>query len=297
MSEPTVRVSGIVLASLMFQHFNSDSDVEGLVLGESRLDEQVTISDSQSDHIHIEEVYNVQKYVACGSLNSLYSSCGQINTEKLQEILAQHKQGGVQRVLGWYRQRRNSEQLVSFRERLVHFQLKEALSSPQLLFMLLTPSRLPPGATHRTEYSAFISRTRRLVKVPLLVHNLGLLEQQAYWKVSAPCCAAGYSLAMRRHGAQFFVSGGQLREVGEMDKMNEALQAELQAACSEVEVSERRLEELQEELSALRRRLGGAPPPPGAPPPRGGGPPPTEEKPKATGGHPGSAGSQFGGRG
>lgn len=31
---------------------------EGLVLGESRVDEQVTISDSQSDHIHIEEVYS-----------------------------------------------------------------------------------------------------------------------------------------------------------------------------------------------------------------------------------------------
>lgn len=27
MAEPTVRMSGIVLASLMFQHVNSDSDV------------------------------------------------------------------------------------------------------------------------------------------------------------------------------------------------------------------------------------------------------------------------------
>lgn len=31
---------------------------EGFILGESRVDEQVTISDSQSDHIHIEEVYS-----------------------------------------------------------------------------------------------------------------------------------------------------------------------------------------------------------------------------------------------
>lgn len=37
---------------------------EGLILGESRFDEQVTISDSQADHIHIEETYS-----KCSSMN------------------------------------------------------------------------------------------------------------------------------------------------------------------------------------------------------------------------------------
>ncbi|KAM6902332.1 BRCA1-A complex subunit Abraxas 1-like [Xenentodon cancila] len=126
MSEPTVRVSGIVLASLMFQHVNSDSDVEGLVFGESRFDEQVTISDSQSDHIHTS---TLRKY--------------------------------TDSVIGWYRQRRNTEQRMTFREKLVHEKLKSALSNPHLIFLLLTPSRATPtGSTHRTEYSAFISRSR-----------------------------------------------------------------------------------------------------------------------------------------
>lgn len=31
---------------------------EGLILGESKFEEQVTISDSQADHIHIEEIYS-----------------------------------------------------------------------------------------------------------------------------------------------------------------------------------------------------------------------------------------------
>lgn len=31
---------------------------EGLILGENKLEEQVTISDSQADHIHIEEIYS-----------------------------------------------------------------------------------------------------------------------------------------------------------------------------------------------------------------------------------------------
>ncbi|XP_069023363.1 BRCA1-A complex subunit Abraxas 1 isoform X3 [Embiotoca jacksoni] len=240
MTEPTVRMSGIVLASLMFQHVNSDSDVEGLVLGESRFEEQVTISDSQPDHIHIEEIYHVQKHVACHRLNSvyfrcrvlrcvrfrLYSSGGQVNMEAVQKMLADSKQGSV---IGWYRQRRNTEQQMTFREKTVHESLKSALSNPHVIFILLTPSTLtPPGSTHRTEYAAFISRSRRFVNVPVLVNNLGLLEQQAYWKVSAPCSAAGYGLTMKKHGSRFFSADGLQREVTEVNLMNDSLQAELQ---------------------------------------------------------------------
>ncbi|XP_069557068.1 BRCA1-A complex subunit Abraxas 1 isoform X1 [Brachyistius frenatus] len=256
MTEPTVRMSGIVLASLMFQHVNSDSDVEGLVLGESRFEEQVTISDSQPDHIHIEEIYrqyiyppqvllhkycnDVQKHVACHRLNSvyfrcrvlrcvrfrLYSSGGQVNMEAVQKMLADSKQGSV---IGWYRQRRNTEQQMTFREKTVHESLKSALSNPHVIFILLTPSTLtPPGSTHRTEYAAFISRSRRFVNIPVLVNNLGLLEQQAYWKVSAPCSAAGYGLTMKKHGSRFFSADGLQREVTEVNLMNDSLQAELQ---------------------------------------------------------------------
>lgn len=89
------------------------------------------------------------------------------------------------------------------------------------------------------------------MNIPVLVNNLGLLEQLAYWKVSAPCSAAGYNLTMKKHGydpahglhltcpsaaatflfccrSKFFSSNGLLREVNEVNKMNESLQAELQ---------------------------------------------------------------------
>ncbi|XP_035769665.1 BRCA1-A complex subunit Abraxas 1 isoform X2 [Neolamprologus brichardi] len=252
MAEPTVRLPGIVLASLMFQHVNSDSDVEGLILGESRFDEQVTISDSQADHIHIEETYNVQKHIACHRLNTLYSSDGQVNAEELHKLLAENKQS----VIGWYRQRRNSEQQMTFREKLVHENLKSALSNPHMIFVLLTPTKTtPPGSTHRMEYSAFISRSRHFMNVPVLITNLGLLEQLSYWKVSAPCSAAGYSLTMKKHGSKFFCSSGLLKEVNEVNKMNDSLQAELQKTCRDVEESERLVEMLQTEVSALRTKL------------------------------------------
>uniref|UniRef100_A0A3P9J0G2 Abraxas 1, BRCA1 A complex subunit n=1 Tax=Oryzias latipes TaxID=8090 RepID=A0A3P9J0G2_ORYLA len=266
MSEPAVRISGIVLASLMFQHANSDSDVEGLVLGESRFDEQVTISDSQSDHVHIQETYNVQKHVACHQLNTLYSGSGDVNMEVLQEMLAGGRPSGhdggllappQDSVIGWYRQRRDSEQQMSFREKVVHDNLRRALANPHMIFMLLTPSRaVLTGSTHRTEYAAFIRRDRRFMNIPVLVNNLGLLEQQGYWRGSALCSATGYIITMKKHRSKFFCSSGSVMEVSEVNSMNESLQVELQKACRCVEESERQLEALQVEVSALRRRLG-----------------------------------------
>ncbi|MEQ2170000.1 hypothetical protein GOODEAATRI_030705, partial [Goodea atripinnis] len=43
----------------------------------------------------------------------------------------------------------------------------------------------------------------RFMNIPVLVTNLGLLEQQGYWKVSAPCSASGYSLTMKKHGCLY----------------------------------------------------------------------------------------------
>ncbi|KAI3362514.1 hypothetical protein L3Q82_012802, partial [Scortum barcoo] len=233
----------------------------GLLLGESRSEEQITISDSQADHIHIEETYNIQKHIACHRLSDFYNSVGDVDVDAVKEILADNKQCVFRRclqdsVIGWYRQRRNSDQQMTFREKLIHDRLKASLSNPHMIFVLLTPSKSSAaGSTHRTEYAAFISRSRRFLKVPVLVNNLGLLEQLSYWKVSAGCSAAGYSATMRKHGSRFFSSNGLLREVNDMNKMNESLQAELQKACGDVEESERLVETLQAELSVLRRRI------------------------------------------
>ncbi|XP_076019618.1 BRCA1-A complex subunit Abraxas 1 [Genypterus blacodes] len=253
MAEPTVRMSGIVLASLMFQHVNSDSDVEGLILGESKFQEQITISDSQADHIHIEEIYNVQKHVACHKLNNFYNGAGEVKLEAIKSILADNEQ---ENVIGWYKQRRHTDQQMTFREKLIHENLKAALSNPHMIFVLLTPCKVTsPGSTHRMEYAAFISRSRHFLNVPVLVNNLGLLEQFAYWKVSAPCSAAGYNLTMKKHGLRFFSSNGSLKEVNEVDKMNESLQSELEKSCKDVEESERLVEALMAEVSALRKRI------------------------------------------
>ncbi|CAF94329.1 unnamed protein product [Tetraodon nigroviridis] len=221
---------------------------------------------------------DVQKHIPCHQLNNFYNGVGDVNVEVIKKILADNKQESV---IGWYRQRRNTDQQMTFREKLVHEKLKISLSNPHMIFLLLTPSSItPPGSTHRMEYAALISRSRRFTNVPVLVNNLGLLGQLSYWKVSAPCSAAGYSLTMKKHSPKFFCSNGLLKEVSEVNKMNDSLQSELQVreeigalrpclnvlisicpcvcqkACLDVEESERLVEALQADILALRKKLG-----------------------------------------
>ncbi|KAK7895324.1 hypothetical protein WMY93_020649 [Mugilogobius chulae] len=252
-AESTVRMPGIVLSSLMFQHLNSDSDVEGLILGESLFEEQVTINDSQADQIHIEEIYNIQKHIACKKLHSFYTSTGEVELEALKRLLGDCK---PESVIGWYKQRRNTDQQMTLREKSIHKNLKNTLSNPHMIFLLLTPSNLTLSeSTHKTEYAAYILRCREVINVPVLVNNLGLLEPVSYCKVPALCSAAGYNVTMKKHRSKFFSSSGFINEVEEINSMNDSLQLELYNMCQEVERTERQLEALQTDVSALRRRV------------------------------------------
>ncbi|TNN56826.1 BRCA1-A complex subunit Abraxas [Liparis tanakae] len=145
---------------------------------------------------------------------------------------------------------------MSFREKLLHENLKVSLENPHMVFLLLTPSSsTPTGSTHKMEYAAFISRSRRFLKVPVLLNNLGVLEQLAYWRAAAPCAAAGFHRATNTHSSRFFSPGGPLRAVSDVNAMNDALQLELQEASRKLEQSERLVETLQSDVSALRKKL------------------------------------------
>ncbi|XP_072310251.1 BRCA1-A complex subunit Abraxas 1 [Eucyclogobius newberryi] len=252
-ADSTVRMSGIVLSSLMFQHLNSDSDVEGLILGESLFEEQVTINDSQADQIHIQEIYNIQKHIACKKLHSFYTSTGEVVLDALKKLLGDCK---PESVIGWYKQRRNTDQQMTLREKSIHKNLKHTLSNPHMIFLLLTPSYCTSsGSTHKTEYAAYILQCRQVINVPVLVNNLGLLEPVSYCKVPTLCSAVGYNLTMKKHRSKFFSSNGFLNEVEEINNMNDSLQSELYNMCQEVERTEKQLEALQTEVSALQRKV------------------------------------------
>ncbi|KAJ8260912.1 hypothetical protein COCON_G00166350 [Conger conger] len=220
----SVCISGFVLGSLMFQHFNSDSDAEGFILGECKAEETSNITDSQIDNIQFEHLINIEKHIPCLRLGSFYNNIGEVNPDDIRRILSSCKEN-----------------------------LKKALSNHELVFLLLTPTKATPsGSTHRLEYSVYRSHGSQYHNLPVLVSNLGMLEQQDYWRLSVPCSSLSSCQAVKKHRSKFFCKDGSLSEVNEINNMNDTLQTELQAACVKLEKSERSIETLLADISALR---------------------------------------------
>ncbi|KAK2827370.1 hypothetical protein Q7C36_018296 [Tachysurus vachellii] len=249
----TVRTSGFVLSSLMFQHLNSDRDVEGLLLGESVGEEKSKITDSQTDHIQFVHTINIQKHITCRSTHSFYNNTCEVDKEKIRQVLSNLKE---ENVIGWYRQRRNTSQQMTLKEQLVHHNLRKLLPYQELVFLLLAPYEVTSShSTHRLEYTAFICNGSQFSSIPVSVSNLGTLEQQDYWRVSATCPSLSHCQAIKQHRAKFFSSEQNLREVENVNDMNDTLLDEMKSACVRVERSERRVEKLQAEIAELAEAI------------------------------------------
>ncbi|KAK3555502.1 hypothetical protein QTP86_021309, partial [Hemibagrus guttatus] len=249
----TVRISGYVLSSLMFQHLNSDCDVEGLLLGESVGEEKSKITDSQTDHIQFVHTINIQKHITCRSTHSFYNNVCEVDKEKIRQVLSNLKE---ENVIGWYRQRRNTSQQMTLKEQLVHQNLRKLLPYQELVFLLLAPYEVTSShSTHRLEYTAFIWNGSQYSSTPVSVSNLGTLEQQDYWRVSATCPSLSHCQTIKQHRAKFFSSEQDLREVQKVNDMNDALLDEMKSACVRVEKTERRVERLQAEIAELREAV------------------------------------------
>ncbi|XP_066501983.1 BRCA1-A complex subunit Abraxas 1 [Hoplias malabaricus] len=246
----TVRISGFVLGSLMFQHLNSDSDVEGLFIGENLGEENSKITDSQTDHIQFVHTINIQKHVTCRRIHSFYNNACEVDKEKIRQILSNFKE---ENVIGWYRQRRNTSQQMTLKEQLVHQNLRKVFPQQELIFLLLTPSNATlSGSTHRLEYTAFLRNGSQYSSIPVSISNLGMLDQQDYWRVSATCPTLSHCNAVKKHRAKFFTSDDDIGEVEKVNDMNDSLLDEMKTVCLKVEKSERLLEKLQGDIRELK---------------------------------------------
>ncbi|TSP09045.1 BRCA1-A complex subunit Abraxas 1 [Bagarius yarrelli] len=164
--------------------------------------------------------------------------------------------GFEENVIGWYRQRRNSSQQMTLKEQLVHQSLRKLLPYQELVFLLLTPYEVTFSySTHRLEYTAFVWNGSQYSSISVSVSNLGTLEQQDYWRVSTTCPSLKHCQAIKQHRAKFFSSDQDLREVENVNDMNEALLAEIKTVCMRMEKSERRVEKLLADISELREAV------------------------------------------
>ncbi|XP_028942235.1 BRCA1-A complex subunit Abraxas 1 [Antrostomus carolinensis] len=204
------------------------------------------------DDVEVVYTIDIQKHIPCYQLFSFYNSAGELNEPALKKILS----GCKKSVIGWYKFRRNTEQTMTFRERLLHKNLQSHLSNQGLVFLLLTSSVMTDScSTYRLEHALHRPQEGLFQKVPLVVTNLGMAEQQGYRTVSGSCISSGFVRAVRQHRSEFFHEDGSLQEVHKINEMYATLQEELKKICSTVEVSERSVEKLLAEVSQLKEEI------------------------------------------
>uniref|UniRef100_A0A8C8RIH2 BRCA1-A complex subunit Abraxas 1 n=1 Tax=Pelusios castaneus TaxID=367368 RepID=A0A8C8RIH2_9SAUR len=205
-------LSGFVFGALAFQHLNTDSDTEGFLLGEVKGEAKNSITDSQMDDVEVVYTIDIQKHIPCYQLFSFYNSAGELNEHALKKILS----GCKKNVIGWYKFRRNTDQTMTFRERLLHRNLQSYLSNQGLVFLLLTSSVTTEScSTYRLEHA----------------------------------------LHRPQEGSEFFYEDGSLKEVHKINEMYATLQEELKKICSKVEGSERSVEKLLAEVDQLKKEI------------------------------------------
>ncbi|NWH82786.1 ABRX1 protein, partial [Piaya cayana] len=228
---------------------------EGFLLGDVKGEAKNSITDSQMDDVEVVYTIDIQKHIPCYQLFSFYNSAGELNEVALKKILS----GCKKNVIGWYKFRRNTDQTMTFRERLLHKNLQLHLSNQGLVFLLLTSSAMTEScSTYRLEHALHRPQEGLFQKVPLVVTNLGVAEQQGYKTVSGSSVSSGFMRAVRQHRSEFFYEDGSLKEVQKINEMYATLQEELkasQAYLSTVEVSERSVEKLLAEVSQLKEEI------------------------------------------
>ncbi|XP_004472739.2 BRCA1-A complex subunit Abraxas 1 [Dasypus novemcinctus] len=245
-------VSGYVLGALAFHHVNTDSDTEGFLLGEVKGEAKNSITDSQMDDVEVVYTIDIQKYIPCYQLFRFYNSLGEVNEQALKKILSSVKK----KVVGWYKFRRHTDQVMTLRERLLHRNLQKHFSSQELVFLLLTPSITTEScSTHRLEHALHKPQAGLFHRVPLVVANLGMTEQLGYKTVSGSCMSRGFGRAVKTHSSEFFKEDGSLKEVHKINEMYASLQEELKSICRKVEHSERAVEKLLEDVNRLKQEI------------------------------------------
>ncbi|XP_063281415.1 BRCA1-A complex subunit Abraxas 1 isoform X1 [Pelobates fuscus] len=248
----TALINGFVFGALAFHHLNSPADTEGFLLGEVKGEAKNSITDSQMDDVEVVYTIDIQKHVPCYQPLSFYSASGELNKSALKKFLPDHKKD----VIGWYRFRHNTHQIMTYRERLIHKNLQEYLSNSGLVFLLFTSSSTTETkSTHRMEYALHKPQESLFHRVPLVVSNLGMSEQQGYKSLSGACVSVGFNQAVNKHRLEFFNEDDTLKEVNKINDMYVSLQEALKTTCSKVLESERSVEQLLQEVNDLKKQI------------------------------------------
>ncbi|XP_077131899.1 BRCA1-A complex subunit Abraxas 1 isoform X1 [Ranitomeya variabilis] len=245
-------MSGFVFGALAFQHGNSGSDSEGFLLGVVKGEAEDSITDSQMSDVQVVYTIDIQRSIPLYHPCRFYSGVGELNNLALKKLLA----GQEKDVIGWYKFRHNTEQTITFREKVLHHNLQTYLSNSELVFLLVTShSTTETESTHLMEYALHKPQDHLLQKVPLIIANLGLSEQQGYSTLFGSSMSAGFNRAVTNHRSEFFNEDGTLKEVNKITAVCTSLQEELKETCSRVADSENFVEKLLQQVNQLKMQI------------------------------------------
>ncbi|XP_063166727.1 BRCA1-A complex subunit Abraxas 1 isoform X1 [Candoia aspera] len=204
------------------------------------------------DDVEVVYTIDIQKHIPCYQPFSFYNAAGELNKPMLKKILS----GCKKNVVGWYKLRRNTDQAMTFREQLLHQHLQSHLSNQGLVFLLLTSNVISSSSsTYKLEYALHKPQEGLFQKVPIVVANLGMAEQQGYRTVSGSCISSGLCKAIAVHRSEFFNEDDSLKEVHKINEMYATLQTELKSLCSKVVDSEKSVENLLSQVDQLRQEV------------------------------------------
>ncbi|XP_043826691.1 BRCA1-A complex subunit Abraxas 1 isoform X2 [Dromiciops gliroides] len=248
----SAMLSGFLYGSLAFQHLNSNADTEGFLLGEEKGEAKNSITDSQLNDVEVVYTIDIQRYIPCYQLFSFYNAVGEVNEEALKEVIPCCKK----KVIGWYKFRRNSDQMMTFRERIIHKNLQKHLSNQGLVFLLLTPSITTEScSTHRLDHALYRLQEGVFHKVPLVVANLGMSEPQGYKTVLGSYTSTAFGRTVHAHRSEFFNEDGTLKEVQKISELYATIQEELKEMCTQVLDSEQLVDNLIKDINRLKEEL------------------------------------------
>jgi len=262
-----IKVPGVLLSGLFYDLVNSFTDEEGLIFGHAMETKEHAIQDDPHAQDEATCTYVVHHFEIVGGSFSFYDEMGNINEDKLKQLLIQSKQT----LLGWFRFRRNMTALKpSIRDETVHENLEKTLKqqngfiaysssstlSSSLLFGLFNATADENGSTHTHDYCFMHQgdkRTGNFQKVFVEISNLVETTRLEYRN-------SHHNFSYSSDGAfgKIKASLGEIQQtelIKRFEMVNRAILDDLQGFVSEVVKSDHEVENLKKEILDLRTRI------------------------------------------
>lgn len=220
-----------------------------------------TITDSQSENLRHERVATIQGFVPLDKSRRFYTGTGEIVDEIVCEELSNDSEKS-EKVIGWFKFRRNTSSTVSMRERFVHHNLIKKLNftpPKEFIFAVFTSCMSRDLSTHKFDYSFCCSSEREGVFEPLQVWilNLGDTSHSEYRcnSLSAQATSSLFYEVIDSYRNDFVDEKGCMVQASNMHGMYITMMKKLQELVEVVKISETTVSSLTEEVEMRRREV------------------------------------------